>query len=64
MVEAAKKERTKRKRAVVTNRKLWVEGRRWRWNEKRMCWKERNEKAGGGGGAERGRRSEIEKRET
>lgn len=30
MVEAARQERAKGRRAVVTNRKLWVDGRRWR----------------------------------
>lgn len=30
MVEAARQERAKGRRAVVTNRKLWVNGRRWR----------------------------------
>lgn len=40
MVEAAKKERVKEKRAVVTNRELRVEGRRWNWNTVGSCWKE------------------------
>lgn len=40
MVEAAKKERVKEKRAVVTNRELRVEGRRWNWNIVGSCWKE------------------------
>lgn len=40
MVEAAKKERVKEKRAVVINRELWVEGRRWNWNIVGSCWKE------------------------
>lgn len=30
MVEAARQERAKGRRAMVTNRKLWVNGRRWR----------------------------------
>lgn len=50
MVEAARKERTKRKRTVVTNRDRRIEGRRWHWDERRMCWKEGDEKDGGRSG--------------
>lgn len=44
MVEAIRQERAKRKRAV-TNRKLWVDGRGWRWDEVKQCWKTEKEKS-------------------
>lgn len=44
MVEAIRQERAKRRRAV-TNRKLWVDGRGWRWDEVKQCWKTEKEKS-------------------
>lgn len=61
IVESARRERAKEKRAVVTNRKLWVEGRKWYWDEGRMCWVKGKERARGEGGAEGGRRTEMER---
>lgn len=44
MVEAIRQERAKRRRAV-TNRKLWVDGRGWRWDKVKQCWKTEKEKS-------------------
>lgn len=44
MVEAIRQERAKRRRAV-TNRKLWVDGRGWRWDEVKQCWKEQRRRS-------------------
>lgn len=38
MVKAARQERAKERRVVVTNRELWIDGRRWRWDEVKQCW--------------------------
>lgn len=38
MVKAARQERVKGRRVVVTNRELWVNGRRWRWDKVKQCW--------------------------
>lgn len=39
MVEAARRERARGRRAVVTNRELWVDGVRWRWDEVKLGWR-------------------------
>lgn len=39
MVDAARLERARGRRAVVTNRELWVAGVRWWWDEKKLGWK-------------------------
>lgn len=44
MVEAVRQERAKRRRAV-TNRELRVDGRRWRWDKVKQCWKAEKERS-------------------
>lgn len=46
MMEAARRERARVKRMELSNRELWVEGRRWLWNEEGMNWKEEEEARG------------------
>ena len=40
MVERARKERRAEKRMVVTNRRMWVDGREWKWMKEEDKWKE------------------------
>lgn len=40
MVETAKRGRAKGKRVRVTNREIWVEGRKWKWNKVEGKWEE------------------------
>lgn len=56
MAETARKEKAKRKRVVVTNRELWVLGRKWRWDKGRRSWTEEEKEVTGGGVGEEGRR--------
>lgn len=46
MMEAVRRERARVKRMELSNRELWVEGRRWLWNEEGMNWKEEEEARG------------------
>lgn len=39
MVKAARRERARGRRAVATNRELWVDGVRWRWDEVKLEWR-------------------------
>lgn len=43
MVETARRERARKKRVEVNNRKLRVKGRRWIWSEERRSWEEDEE---------------------
>ena len=40
MVERARRERRAGKKIIVTNRRMWVDGREWRWMEEEEKWKE------------------------
>lgn len=40
MVEKARKERREGEWVIVINRRIWVEGKKWRWVEKQEGWKE------------------------
>jgi len=39
MVERAKEERKKGRNVNMDNRKMWVEGREWVWDEKKEGWR-------------------------
>lgn len=56
MAETARKEKAKGKRVVVTNRELWVLGRKWRWDKGRRSWTEEEKEVTGGGVGKEGRR--------
>lgn len=38
--EAARRERARGRRVMVKNIEMWVEGKKWSWNERRMSWEE------------------------
>lgn len=37
-MEAVRRERAKGRRIVATNRELWIEGIKWRWEKKGQEW--------------------------
>lgn len=39
MVERAREERMKRTRVVVANRRMWIEGQEWMWEEEEGGWR-------------------------
>lgn len=44
LVEVAKRERARGRNVILTNKELWVEGRKWRWDESgKSCVEERGE---------------------
>ena len=43
MVERARRERRAGKRVIVTNRRMWVDGKEWRWIEEEDKWRELGE---------------------
>lgn len=62
MMEAARCERARGIRTVVTNRKLWVDGVRWRWDEVGKAGMERGESEMKMGGRGRLRGEELSER--
>lgn len=40
LVERARKERAKGKVVVTTNRRIWVDGKAWGWDNERNGWQE------------------------
>ncbi|KMQ87632.1 hypothetical protein RF55_13035 [Lasius niger] len=61
--EKARVERRRGRKVVADNRKIWIEGRKWRWNEEKRNWMEgedRERRIGKGKGGKREGRYERE----
>lgn len=54
--KSGEKRKSEKKKGSADKQEVMVKGRRWHWNEGKMCWKEGDEKDGVEGGAEGGNR--------
>lgn len=40
-LEKAREKRMKGRRVIVTNRRMWIKGQEWRWDEGERVWRRR-----------------------